>query len=172
VKNITRGTFAVVIVAAVFALVAWLCGAIILPHLLKDPVVRWTVATAAAIAIDALVAMWAYSFAKGGENDDTGTAETRTGRTKNSIKKAIILGPVTQGRDITRPTGPGDRHDAGMAPDGDQAEGAGSGNTKNSIANAFIHGATIQGRDISQAAEAAEAVAAGSTPEESERQEK
>jgi hypothetical protein len=84
----------------------------------------------------------------------------------------FTLGPVTQGRDITRPTGPGDRHDAGMAPDGDQAEGAGSGNTKNSIANAFIHGATIQGRDISQAAEAAEAVAAGSTPEESERQEK
>src|SRR5690242_18872040 len=75
-KNITRGTLAVVIVAAVFALVTWLCGAIILPHVLKDPVVRWTVATAAAIAVDALVAMWAYSFAKGGENGDTGPAKT------------------------------------------------------------------------------------------------
>jgi hypothetical protein len=127
------------------------------------------VATAAAIAVDALVAMWAYSFAKGGENDDTETAKTGAGRTKNSIKKAIILGPVTQGRDSTRPTGTGDRHDAGTAPDGDQAEGTGSGNTKNSIANAFIHGATTQGRDISQAAEAE---AAGSAPEESARQEK
>jgi hypothetical protein len=39
-KNIARGTLAVVIVAAVFALVTWLCGAIILPHVLKDPVIR------------------------------------------------------------------------------------------------------------------------------------
>ena len=168
-KNIARGTFAVVIVAAVFALVAWFCGAIILPHVLKDPVVRWTVATAAAIAVDALVAMWAYSLVKGGENDDTGAVKTGAGRTKSSIKKAVILGPVTQGRDITRPTGTGDRHDAGTTPDGDQAGGTGSGNTRNSIANAFIHAATIQGRDISQAAEE---VAAGSTPEESERREK
>lgn len=116
-----------VIVAGGFALVAWLCGAIILPHVLEVPVVRWTVATAAAIAVDALVAMWAYSFGKGGENDDTGTARTGTGRTKNSIKKAMILGPVTQGRDIARPTGTGDRHDAGTAPNGDQAGGTGSG---------------------------------------------
>ena len=165
-KNIVRGTLAVVIVAAVFALVTWLCGAIILPDVLKDVVVRWTVATAAAIAVDALVAMWAYSIGKGGENDDTGTARTGTGRTKNLIKKAIILGPVTQGRDITRPTGTSDRHDTGTAPDSGPAAGSGSGNTKNSIANAFIHGATSQGRDISQA------VAAGSAPEESERQEK
>lgn len=153
-KNITRGALAVVIVAAGFALVAWLCGEIILPSALKDPVVRWTVATAAAIAVDALIAIWAYSFAKGGEND-TEAAKTRAGRTKNSIKKAVILGPVTQARDITRPTRTGDRHDTGALTDSGETQGTGPGNTKNSISNTFIHGATIQGRDISQAAETA-----------------
>ena len=75
VKNIARGTFAVVIVPVAFALVAWFCGAIILPHQLQDPVICWTVATAAAIAVDALVAMWAYSLVKGGENPDIGAAK-------------------------------------------------------------------------------------------------
>jgi hypothetical protein len=165
-KNVARGTFAVIIVAAVFALLAWLCGAIILPNVLKDPGVRWTVATAAAIAVDALVAVWAYSFGKRGENNGTGTVKTGAGRTKNSIKRAVILGPVTQGHDITRPNVTEDRHNAGTASHVDQTEGIGSGNIKNSIADAFIYGATTQGRDINQA------VTAGSAPEEPTRQEK
>src|SRR5712691_117142 len=110
--NMARGALAFFMVAAVFALVTWLCGAIILPDVLRDPVVRWTVSTAAAIAIDAFVAIWAYSFSKGNENDETGTAKPGAGRTRNLIKKAVILGPVTQGRDITRAAGTSDRHEA------------------------------------------------------------
>ena len=56
-KTIGRWAVAFTAVIAAFAIPAWLCGTLILRDVLKDPGVRWGVATAVGIVV-ALVALW------------------------------------------------------------------------------------------------------------------
>lgn len=153
-KYVSRWFLALMVVAAAFTLITWLCGEVILPGVLKDPVIRWTVATAAAIVVDALVAMWAYSFAKGDEGEHGGAARDRSGKTRNSIKNAVILRSVTQGRDITTLPVTDRPPDVEAASRDDRANESCSGKTRNSITATFIGGHAMQGRDIGPAREA------------------
>lgn len=48
---------------AAFALVTWLCGALILTHAIRDPAIRWGIAGVAAGALAGFLALWGQSFA-------------------------------------------------------------------------------------------------------------
>ncbi|MBB6076980.1 hypothetical protein [Streptomyces paradoxus] len=48
-----------------FAGTTWLCGALLLPPVMNDSAVRWTVACGAGAAMAALAAMWGHGFAGG-----------------------------------------------------------------------------------------------------------
>ncbi|MGW5691187.1 NACHT domain-containing protein [Streptomyces asiaticus] len=48
---------------AAFAVPTWLCGNIVLPSLLKDPSIRWGVASTLGAALAGLAAAWGYTFA-------------------------------------------------------------------------------------------------------------
>lgn len=105
-----RWSVAGLVTIAVFAVVTWICGALALPHVMKDPGVRWGVAGALGVAVAALAALWGHSFAIGeptGTNsrEDPGPASktTGTGSTRNRISGGIFHGPVFQSRDISGP---------------------------------------------------------------------
>jgi hypothetical protein len=109
---VSRWIVAFLAVIAAFAVPAWLSDALILPHVIKDPGVRWGVATAPGLAVAAFVALWAYDHVKRGK--DGGPAEpgepaegsaphpagTGRGNTRNTIKGGLFTGPVIQGRDV------------------------------------------------------------------------
>ncbi|WP_327349068.1 hypothetical protein [Streptomyces europaeiscabiei] len=46
-----------------FTVPTWLCGALVLPPVLDDPAIRWSVASALGAAVAALAGMWGYGFA-------------------------------------------------------------------------------------------------------------
>jgi len=130
-RAIARWGVAFLAVIAAFAVPAWLCDALILPHVIKDPGVRWGVATAPGLAVATFVGLWAYDYVKratdgepaehGGSAED-GTphpASTGRGNTKNSIKGGLFTGPVLQGRDITSNADPAP---PGKDKQGEQAE--------------------------------------------------
>jgi hypothetical protein len=113
-RAIGRWGVAFLAVIAAVAVPVWLCEALILPHVIKDPGVRWGVATAPGLAVATFVGLWAYDYVKratddkSAEHDESpagGTprpASTGRGTTKNSIKGGLFTGgPVFQGRDIT-----------------------------------------------------------------------
>lgn len=49
--------------AAAFAVPVWLCGAIVLPPLLKDPAIRWSLASALGAVLGSLAVLWGHAFA-------------------------------------------------------------------------------------------------------------
>ncbi|ALV30914.1 hypothetical protein AS200_01555 [Streptomyces sp. CdTB01] len=73
--------------ATVFAVPAWLCGAMLLPPLLKDPVIRWSVASALGTVLGSLAVLWGHGFA---------TQATETGASVRSVKvtaeRAVAIG--------------------------------------------------------------------------------
>ncbi|WP_405640466.1 hypothetical protein [Streptomyces uncialis] len=58
-----RWVVAFLVTVAAFAVSTWLCGALVLPSVLKDPAIRWSVASALGATAAALAAMWGYGFA-------------------------------------------------------------------------------------------------------------
>ncbi len=104
-KIIGRWTVAFLAVIAAFAIPAWLCGALVLRGVFKDPGVRWGVATAAGLAVAAFVALWAYGFVTSGSEDEPPEhgESAKAATVKNSIKAkdSLFLGPVLQGEKIT-----------------------------------------------------------------------
>jgi hypothetical protein len=66
VDRFGRWLLAVTVTAVAFAVSTWLCGALLLPRVMDDSAVRWTVACGAGAAISALAAMWGHGFAGGG----------------------------------------------------------------------------------------------------------
>jgi hypothetical protein len=58
-----RWTVGAFVVMAAFALVTWLCGALILVHAIRDPGIRWGVAAVAGGALAGFLALWGQSFA-------------------------------------------------------------------------------------------------------------
>lgn len=61
------------VTAAAFALPTWICAVLVLPAVLKDPSIRWGLASALGTALAALAAAWGYGFATRVQ----GTAEDR-----------------------------------------------------------------------------------------------
>ena len=66
-----RWLVAVMVTVAAFAMTTWICGALILPVVMRDPGVRWGVAGACGVAVAALAALWGHSFASAGRSEDT-----------------------------------------------------------------------------------------------------
>lgn len=58
-----RWAMAVSVTVAAFAVPTWLSGALVLPLMLKDPAIRWGLASALGAALAALAAAWGHSFA-------------------------------------------------------------------------------------------------------------
>jgi hypothetical protein len=58
-----RWLLAAVTTVAVFVLITWACGALVLPLLLDDPAVRWGIASALGAAVAAVAASWGASVA-------------------------------------------------------------------------------------------------------------
>lgn len=99
-----RWAVAGLVTAAAFAVPVRLCGAVVLPPLLKDPAIRWSVATALGALLGGLAVLWGQGFA-------TRTpAATGTGTSGRSVQataeRAVAIGgdnqgPVSTGDGIT-----------------------------------------------------------------------
>ncbi|MGQ4390266.1 hypothetical protein [Streptomyces sp. SAS_270] len=57
-----RWAVAGLVTAAAFAVPAWLCGAVVLPPLLKDPAIRWSLASTLGAVLGSLVVLWGHGF--------------------------------------------------------------------------------------------------------------
>jgi hypothetical protein len=63
VKQIVRWWVAALVTVTTFSLSTWICGALVLPAVMKDPAVRWGVAAGLGVAMAALAALWGHSYA-------------------------------------------------------------------------------------------------------------
>ena len=91
--------------AAAFAVPVWLCGAVVLPPLLKDPAIRWSLASALGAVLGSLAVLWGHSFAT--RAPATGTSGRAVQAT---AERTVAIGgdnraPVSTG-DTTAPTPP------------------------------------------------------------------
>jgi hypothetical protein len=68
-RNLRWAVAALVTLAAV-AVPTWLCGAVVLPPLLKDGAIRWGLAGVVGVALAALAALWGHSYATGTEKKE------------------------------------------------------------------------------------------------------
>jgi hypothetical protein len=108
VKPILRWSVAGLVTIAVFVVTTWLCGALALPHVLKDPAARWGIAGALGVALAALAALWGHSFAEGRQRATTTSSSpqsavsmrTGSGDVHNEIGGGTFHRRVTQSRDI------------------------------------------------------------------------
>jgi hypothetical protein len=108
-RIIIRWTVAVLVTVAAFAASSWICGALVLSTVMKDPGIRWGVAGALGVAVAALAALWGHSFATAERPVETAShgtlaatpKTTGSGSTRNKIGGGIFHGTVTQGRDIS-----------------------------------------------------------------------
>lgn len=62
-KPIFSWLIAALVTSGAFAMATWICGALVLPGLLKDSGVRWGLAGALGVAVAALAALWGHSYA-------------------------------------------------------------------------------------------------------------
>ncbi|MEU1041866.1 hypothetical protein [Streptomyces sp. NPDC005907] len=100
-----RWLVAGLVTAAAFAVPAWVSGAVVLPSLLEDPAIRWSLASALGAVLGSLGVLWGHAFA---------TRASTAGRTDSSVqatgeRSAAVGGdnwaPVTTG-DTTAPAPP------------------------------------------------------------------
>ncbi len=105
-----RWFVAVLVTVAAFAIATWICGALILPMVMKDGGVRWGIAVGVGVATAALAALWGHSFATVKHSREPAhlpsvaeptTAVTGPGDTYNKISGGTFHQPVIQGRDIS-----------------------------------------------------------------------
>ncbi|MDH6214167.1 hypothetical protein [Streptomyces pseudovenezuelae] len=119
-----RWAVAGLMTAAAFAVPAWLCGAIVLPPLLKDPAIRWSLAAALGAVLGSLAVLWGQGFA---------TRAPSTGTSGHSVvataERAVAIGgdnraPVSTGDATTTSQPPAGPHPASPpAPDTVSASG-------------------------------------------------
>jgi hypothetical protein len=64
-----RWVAAALATVAAFSLSTWICGALVLPLVLKDPAIRWGLASALGVAMAALAALWGIGFAVQDQED-------------------------------------------------------------------------------------------------------
>ncbi len=62
-RSVVRWLLGGLVTVAAFTLVVWVCGALVLPSLLKDPGIRWGIAVGLGAAVASLAALWGQSFA-------------------------------------------------------------------------------------------------------------
>lgn len=115
-RSASRWLVAILVTGAAFVVTTWICGALLLPVILKDPTIRWSLAVGLGLALAALAALWGNSFATGERPAESlpgvaaGPARTASGRTRNIIRGGTFQGgPVIQGRDISGPISGGPR---------------------------------------------------------------
>ena len=105
----------------VFGVSTWVCGALLLPHVVSSPGIRWAVAPGCGVAIAALAALWGHSFA------------TRQGSAASAAGGTVIASgdrSIAVGGDVSGIASTGDRSAGLQAPvAGDTApeDPAGSG---------------------------------------------
>jgi len=108
-KPVVRWLVAGTVTIGAFALVAWVCGAVILTEFMKDPGVRWGVAGAVGVAVAALAALWGQSFATAEGTSKAASCDagrttvpgSESGDTGNIISGGTFHGSVIQGRNIS-----------------------------------------------------------------------
>lgn len=79
--------------AAAFAVPAWLCGAVVLPSLLKDDGIRWALASALGAVLAPLAAVWGHGFASRAE----GTIGQAAPSVQAAAGGAVAIGGSNQG---------------------------------------------------------------------------
>ncbi|WP_051969114.1 hypothetical protein [Kitasatospora azatica] len=78
-----------------FAVPVWLCGAVVLPSLLKDPAIRWPLASTLGAALAALAAVWGQGFATSGQGT---TGQTPSAPSVQATPaRAVAIGGNNQG---------------------------------------------------------------------------
>jgi hypothetical protein len=103
-----RWLIAGVVTVAAFAVPAWVCGAFLLPLVIKDGGVRWAIATAAGLALAALMALWGNWYATTETDSEPSSEAAASGEVHNTISGGTVRGPVIQGRDFSGPITLGD----------------------------------------------------------------
>jgi hypothetical protein len=97
VQRSVRWAAAVWVTVAAFAVPTWLCGAIVLPSMLKDPAIRWGVASALGAALAALAAAWGHSFATRTQDESRPPAPSGISVQATGERSVAISGNPTGG---------------------------------------------------------------------------
>jgi hypothetical protein len=110
-KSVVRWSVAGLVTVFTFSTATWICGALVLRTMMKDPAVRWGVAAGLGVAVAALAALWGESFANGEKKTEGIPSATSAltaqassapqGGTHNEISGGIFHGPVFQGRNFS-----------------------------------------------------------------------
>ncbi|MDQ1018866.1 hypothetical protein [Streptomyces afghaniensis] len=113
-RRIIRWAAAGLVTAVVFAVPTWLCGAVFLPSVVTDDVIRWTLSSALGVALAALAVAWGQGFATRAQQEDSPTPPSDSPVTASGPRSIAVKG---------NPTGPISTGDTGVraAPDDSQA---------------------------------------------------
>jgi tetratricopeptide (TPR) repeat protein len=155
VKSALKWSMAAVVTIVAFGICTWLCGALALPLVVKDPGVRWSIAAALGVAVAALAALWGNSFAaeqtpaKSQANDaprssSPSTDDGPSGVTRNEISGGAFHGSVIQSRDVQGSMS------GGVWPSHDVSERGHvmQDDVRNKISGGMFFSAVFQGREI------------------------
>jgi hypothetical protein len=106
-RNI-RWAVAGLVTAAAFVVPTWSCGAMVLPLLVEDAAIRWSLASALGTALAALAASWGYGFATR-DRPTTGQSPSSPS-VQATAERAVAIGGNNQARvstgDAPAPTQP------------------------------------------------------------------
>jgi hypothetical protein len=94
-RNLRWAVAALVTLAAV-AVPTWLCGAVVLPPLLKDGAIRWGLAGTVGLALAALAALGSHSYATGTEKVE-GAAVLPGHQVQATVPRTVAVGGGNQG---------------------------------------------------------------------------
>lgn len=125
-RNI-RWALAGLVTAAAFTVPAWLCGSVVLPPLLKDPAIRWSLASALGAVLGSLAVLWGHGFATRPPAPGAAGPSVRA-----TAERAVAIGGDNRGAvstgDGTTPAPPaaGPRADPPPAPAPDSASASAS----------------------------------------------
>ncbi|MFB7355996.1 hypothetical protein [Streptomyces gardneri] len=95
------------VTVAGFVVPTWLCGVLVLPSVLEDSAIRWSVASALGAAVAALTGMWGYGFA----------TRTREGGPSGRVVQASGGRAVAVGGSNSGGISTGDTGATGQSPD-------------------------------------------------------
>ncbi|MFF8787996.1 hypothetical protein [Streptomyces sp. NPDC015125] len=76
-----------------FAVPVWLCAAVVLPSLLKDPAIRWALASALGTVLASLAAVWGHGYATRTE----GSTRRSASSVQATAERAVAIGGSNQG---------------------------------------------------------------------------
>jgi hypothetical protein len=95
-ERFVRWVVAALVTAAAFAVPTWICGALVLPSVLKDPAIRWGLACALGVAMAALAALWGHDFATQTQ-ENAGDRESPGRVVRASGGRAVAVGGSNRG---------------------------------------------------------------------------